>query len=136
MAAARPSPRAYLFLEDQDRFIRFLFTRPRTLIGSADDNDIVIRDPTVLPRHAEIYLAGDEYHLIAVAGGKTQVHGRPVEGVHVLQNGDPVQLGEAADQMGMEVTLEPGSNIIPIPMTRLTSLTGLRFTIRLPKLST
>jgi pSer/pThr/pTyr-binding forkhead associated (FHA) protein len=80
-------------LENQGRYVRFLFNKPRTLIGSADDNDIVIRDATLLPRHAEFFVAGTELHLVAVAGGRTEVNGYALTGVHVLRNGDEIRFG-------------------------------------------
>lgn len=91
-APATP-PKAYLFLEDGDRFFRFFFTKPRVLIGRAEDNDIVVREDSILPRHAEIFVAGPEYQLVAVAGSLTELNGEQVQGIKTLQNGDEIVLG-------------------------------------------
>ena len=91
---ANPVPRAFLFLEDGDRFFRFLFTKPRVLLGRSEDNDIVIRDEGILPRHAEIFAAGAELHLVAVAGSRTELNGEQVQGVMPLQNGDEIRVAD------------------------------------------
>lgn len=86
-------PKAYLFLQDGERYFRFFFTKPRVLLGRAEDNDIVIRDEAILPRHAEVFLAGPEYQLVAVAGSYTELNDEKVEGVKTLRNGDEIRLG-------------------------------------------
>lgn len=91
-SADRP-PKAYLFLQDGERYFRFFFTKPRVLVGRSEDNDIVIRDEAILPRHAEIFVAGPDYQLIAVAGSYTELNDEKVQGVKTLQNGDEIQFG-------------------------------------------
>ncbi|NUN15908.1 MAG: FHA domain-containing protein [Myxococcales bacterium] len=87
------TPKSYLLLENQGQFLRVFITKPRIFLGHAEDNDIVIRDTHVLPRHAEIFVSGNRYNLVTVAGGQSRINGREAEGVHTLTNGDHLQLG-------------------------------------------
>lgn len=87
------TPTSYLLLENQGQFLRVFITKPRIFLGHAEDNDIVIRDAQVLPRHAEIFASGNRYNLVTVAGGQSQINGRGAEGVHTLVNGDHLMIG-------------------------------------------
>lgn len=63
------------------------------LIGSDTNNDICLREPDVLTRHAQIYTANDHYYLMDL-GGETFINGQPVrKSSAVLSVGDVVRLG-------------------------------------------
>jgi hypothetical protein len=66
------------------------------LIGSNTDNDICLRDPNILERHAQIYTANNQFYLMDL-GGETFINGQVVRRTSaVLSVGDMVQLGRGA----------------------------------------
>ncbi len=70
---------------------------PVVTIGRRDENDIVIKDPTISRKHAEIRQAGGG--LILVDKGSTSgtlVNGAPVSGEQPLRDGDIVTIGNNA----------------------------------------
>lgn len=86
--------RAFLFMEAGRRVYRCQFTKDLTLLGADKGNDIVIRDPTVEPNHAQISRAGDVYTLRALDEGELRVDGEEVEAGHELMNGNLIELGD------------------------------------------
>ena len=67
-------------------------------IGRSTDNDIVLNEPTVSRKHAEI-VAVESGHLLRDKGSAngTQVNGREVgEDGHLLADGDEIKLGDSA----------------------------------------
>ena len=86
--------RAFLFMEAGRRVYRCQFTKDLTLLGADKGNDIVIRDPTVEPNHAQISRAGDVYTLRALGEGELRVDGEEVEAGHELMNGNLIELGD------------------------------------------
>lgn len=63
------------------------------LIGSDANNDVCLRDPNVITRHAQIYTANNRYYLMDL-GGETFINGQPVQrSSAVLSIGDVVRLG-------------------------------------------
>ena len=74
----------------------FSLEAPVVRIGRRDENDIVIKDPTVSRRHAEIRREGDD--IILVDNGSTSgtlVNGAPIEGAYRLRDGDSVVIGNS-----------------------------------------
>lgn len=74
----------------------FSLEAPVVRIGRRDENDIVIKDPTVSRRHAEIRREGDD--LVLVDNGSTSgtlVNGAPIEGAYRLRDGDSVVIGNS-----------------------------------------
>jgi len=66
------------------------------LIGSNTDNDVCLRDPRILERHAQIYTANNQYYLMDL-GGETFINGLAVRRSSVVLNiGDMVKLGRNA----------------------------------------
>lgn len=57
--------------------------------------DVVIRDITVEPRHAEILASGDCGYVVRDLSGSTRVNGDPADGEHSLIDGDRVFLGSS-----------------------------------------
>ena len=73
-----------------------------TTIGRSRDNDLVIGDPNVSRRHAEVRHVGLDYHLVDVGSTNgMQVNGRVVRR-HALADGDVVVLGKT------EIRVEAG----------------------------
>lgn len=75
----------------------FLLDQPVVTIGRRDENTIVIKDPTVSRKHAEIRREGDE--LIVVDKGSTSgvlVNGEAISGERRLQDGDRIGIGSSA----------------------------------------
>lgn len=70
---------------------------PVVSIGRRDENDIVVKDPTVSRKHAEIRQDGDD--LVLRDNGSTSgtlVNGNPIAGEHRLRDGDTIAIGSNA----------------------------------------
>lgn len=75
----------------------FTLDAPVTTLGRRDENDIVIKDPTISRKHAEIRQDGDD--LILRDNGSTSgtmVNGAPLTGEHRLRDGDTIIIGSNA----------------------------------------
>lgn len=57
--------------------------------------DLVIRDATVEPRHAEIMVQGDLEYVVRDLSGHTWVNNEPADGRHSLLDGDRVFIGSS-----------------------------------------
>jgi diguanylate cyclase (GGDEF)-like protein len=57
--------------------------------------DLVIRDATVEPRHAEIMVQADLEYVVCDLSGRTWVNDEPADGRHSLLDGDRVFLGSS-----------------------------------------
>jgi hypothetical protein len=80
-------------LEGPTQRDRVLVDRPELLIGRAEECDVVIAERQVSRHHARIRLDGEEY-VIEDLGSKngTFVNGQELEGPHVLQDDDEIQI--------------------------------------------
>ena len=64
----------------------------RNRVGSAADNEVIVPEPQVKPRHAVLSLDGGAYHIRAESGAALQINGREMrEGD--LHHGDIITLG-------------------------------------------
>jgi predicted component of type VI protein secretion system len=70
---------------------------PVVTIGRRDENTIVIKDPTVSRKHAEIRREGDEF-VIADKGSTSGVvvNGQTISGEQPLRDGDRISIGTSA----------------------------------------
>ena len=94
MASSWNKGRAFLFLEAGRRVYRCQFTKNFTTIGRDRDNDIVIRDESVEPNHAQITRAGGVYTIRAMGEAEVCVDGEEVEGGWELMNGNRIEVGD------------------------------------------
>ena len=94
MEAEQPAtiPPAHLYMEDGANIFRVSVGVERLSIGSAEDNDIVVRTPDMDPHHAAIEVSGGHYVLTAVTRNPPVVNGKLVDGPRRLYNGDVVDL--------------------------------------------
>ncbi len=83
-----------MFLEAGRRVYRCQFTKDLTLIGSDRSNDIVIRDESVEPSHAQISRARDVYTLRPLEDAEVRVDGEEVEAAYELMNGNRIEIGD------------------------------------------
>ncbi|MBR5640276.1 MAG: FHA domain-containing protein [Muribaculaceae bacterium] len=68
-------------------------TRAETTIGTAEDNDIVIEDPTVSRQHAKLYYNGEAFGIKDLCSTNGLVmNGIKVEDIK-MRNGDTIKLG-------------------------------------------
>lgn len=75
----------------------FNLDAPVVTLGRRDENDIVIKDPTISRKHAEIRQDGDD--LVLRDNGSTSgtmVNGSPLTGEHRLRDGDTIIIGSNA----------------------------------------
>jgi S1-C subfamily serine protease/pSer/pThr/pTyr-binding forkhead associated (FHA) protein len=64
-------------------------------VGRGPDQDLVLTDPRVSNRHAELHRRGDEVTIEDVGSANgTLVDGEPLDGRHALRTGAEIQLGE------------------------------------------
>lgn len=68
---------------------------PKVTIGSASGNDLVIEDPKVAARHAEVLVKHEKLTLVNTAGQSLLVNEKPVEGSVELNINDQLQIGNA-----------------------------------------
>lgn len=101
------SGRAYLFLEADRRVYRCQFTKDLTLIGSASDADIIIRDSQVLPQHAQIAATGTTFTLRRIDRSEVRVDGVRIEGPHELVAGERIGIGDTEILFVREEKLSP-----------------------------
>jgi pSer/pThr/pTyr-binding forkhead associated (FHA) protein len=67
--------------------------RAVTTIGRADDQVVVLDDPSVSRRHAEIRVVGAEAHLVDVGSSNGVVVNDQRVGATALADGDVIRLG-------------------------------------------
>jgi pSer/pThr/pTyr-binding forkhead associated (FHA) protein len=66
-----------------------------TNVGRAQDNQVVLDDPTVSRHHAWIKSEGEDFLVFDIGSANgTFVNGQPVEEPFRLENGDVVRFGE------------------------------------------
>ncbi|HEV3070161.1 MAG TPA: DUF3662 and FHA domain-containing protein [Solirubrobacteraceae bacterium] len=89
-ARARRSSRAVLLVAGR----RVLVPPPGAVLGRSRDCDIVLEDPGVSRRHAEIRPTEDDWVLADLGSTNgVRVNGRTLRGKHALQRGDRIELG-------------------------------------------
>ncbi|HEY8597439.1 MAG TPA: FHA domain-containing protein [Thermomicrobiales bacterium] len=75
----------------------FTLDEPIVTIGRRDENTVVIKDPTVSRKHAEIRRDGDDYLIVdknSTSG--VMVNGQAISGERRLQDGDRIGIGTSA----------------------------------------
>lgn len=75
----------------------FTLDEPIVTIGRRDENTVVIKDPTVSRKHAEIRREGDDYLIVdknSTSG--VMVNGQAISGEQRLQDGDRIGIGTSA----------------------------------------
>ncbi len=78
-------------------------------IGRAAENTIVLADPSVSGRHAQLQRAGDDYQLVDLESTNgTRVNGESIRSV-LLQPGDRIRFGklEACFECELSATAQP-----------------------------
>jgi VWFA-related protein len=91
------APKHLAMLVDKSRPDRKYDLKGTTNIGRAQDNQIVLNDPTVSRQHAWIKAEGEEFTVFDIGSGNgTFVNDQPVEEPRRLVNGDVVRFGEVA----------------------------------------
>jgi pSer/pThr/pTyr-binding forkhead associated (FHA) protein len=89
-ARARRSSRAVLVVAGK----RVLVPPPGAVLGRSRECDIVLEDPGVSRRHAEIRPTEEDWVLADLGSTNgVRVNDRPLRGKHVLQLGDRIELG-------------------------------------------
>ncbi|MBM4071450.1 MAG: FHA domain-containing protein [Planctomycetes bacterium] len=71
---------------------RYPLSRPLSLVGRADDCDILLQGKNIGPRHCLIHQSGDGVFIRDLGGPHTRLNGKPVKD-GALSDGDTLQLG-------------------------------------------
>lgn len=72
------------------------FSERSTVIGSAPDCDVVMKDARILPRHAELRLTLGRWFILPLdPQAMVLINGAPVQGQQRVNPGDLVTLGSA-----------------------------------------
>ncbi len=84
----------FVLLKDNQPVQQFVLSKELTVIGRQSDSDILIEDPAVSSRHAEVKVVGENY-LIFDAGSTNGVHikGQRIK-QRILKHEDVVTIGE------------------------------------------
>lgn len=95
MPAAAISTEAYLFIEARDRIYRYRFTAVMTSVGSAEDNNVRIKEPSVAAHHLLITYVDGHFHLRRVEEASVHLNGERLETwSEELRWGDVVRIGD------------------------------------------
>lgn len=89
--------------------VPFELTDALISIGRAAENAIVLADPSVSGRHAQLQLAGDDYQLVDLESTNgTRVNGETIRSV-LLHPGDRIRFGkvEACFECEVSATAQP-----------------------------
>ena len=70
---------AYLFIEVRDRIYRYRFCEAVTSVGSAEDNNVRIKEPSVAQHHLLITWADGQFHLRRVEEAAVHLNGERLE---------------------------------------------------------
>jgi VWFA-related protein len=91
------APKHLAMLVDKSRPDRKYDLKGTTNVGRAQDNQIVLDDPTVSRQHAWIKAEGEEFLVFDIGSANgTFVNDQPVEEPRRLENGDVVRFGEVS----------------------------------------
>ncbi|MDQ6626367.1 MAG: FHA domain-containing protein [Verrucomicrobiota bacterium] len=89
--------------------VPYELTEALVTIGRAAENTIVLADPSVSGRHAQLQRAGDDYQLVDLESTNgTRVNGESIRSV-LLQPGDRIRFGklEACFECELSATAQP-----------------------------
>lgn len=79
----------------------FRVLKPEAVIGSGEDNQFVIRRPSVSSRHASLAFRKDRYEISDLdSTNGTFVNGRRIKGPTAIRLGDEIRLGDASFILG------------------------------------
>lgn len=93
---------AYIFLEGKGKTYRFHFRKDITLIGKSNENDIIIKDPNILPHHAQITYSNGQFFLRPIEATLLKVNGERADMVQPLFTGDIIEFGNISAQMAID----------------------------------
>ena len=83
-----------IVLQGKDKEKEFTFTKKRIIIGRAKDCDIIIDDPIVSRKHAEVSCEGGSYFIRDLESRNgTFVNDEEVKVQRKLEEGDRIQIG-------------------------------------------
>jgi len=92
---------AYLFIEVRDRIYRYRFRDSVTSVGSAEDNNVRIKEPSVASHHLLITWAEGQFHLRRVEEAAVHLNGERLETwSEEMRWGDVVRIGDVRLRLG------------------------------------
>jgi pSer/pThr/pTyr-binding forkhead associated (FHA) protein len=101
MPAPAISTEAWLFIEVRDRIYRYRLVAVVTAVGSAEDNNVRIKEPSVAAHHLKITWADGHFHLRRVEEAAVHLNGERLETwSEELRFGDVVRIGDVRLRLG------------------------------------
>jgi pSer/pThr/pTyr-binding forkhead associated (FHA) protein len=92
---------ATLFIEVRDRIYRYRFRDAVTSVGSAEDNNVRIKEPSVAAHHLLITWAEGQFHLRRVEEAAVHLNGERLETwSEEMRWGDVVRIGDVRLRLG------------------------------------
>jgi len=89
------STEAYLYIEVRDRVYRYRFRETMTSVGSAEDNNVRIKEPSVAQHHLLITYVDGHFHLRRVEDASVHLNGERLETwSEEMRWGDVVRIGD------------------------------------------
>jgi pSer/pThr/pTyr-binding forkhead associated (FHA) protein len=95
MPTDRISAEAYLFIEVRDRVYRYRFENAVTSVGTAEDNVVRIKEPSVAAHHLLITYVDGKFFLRRVEDSRVRLNGEGVDTwSEELRHGDVLGIGD------------------------------------------
>lgn len=86
---------AYLFIEVKDKIFKYKFDQVVTSVGSAEDNVVRIKDPSITKHHVLFTYVEGKFFLRRVEDSPVRLNGEKVESYsEELRGGDVIQCGD------------------------------------------
>jgi len=86
---------AYLFIEVHAKVYKFQFREPLTAVGTAEDNAVRIREPSINPHHILFTFANGKFYLRRLEDSSVWLNAEKMESFsEELRFGDLIQIGD------------------------------------------
>ncbi len=119
MSTPAISTEAYLFIEVRDRVYKYRFSTTMTSVGSAEDNNVRIKEPSVAQHHLLVTYVDGHFHLRRAGDAAVHLNGERLENwSEELRWGDVVRIGD------VRLRLAEGGKTSDSAVLLLASLSG------------
>lgn len=121
------------FHDGTQRFARFIFDQPITLVGRDPSCQLVLDDPSIAPRHAYfLRQEGQDYLQDLTNAAATRVNRMLPQPMQLLQSGDQITLGNVHMTYELLKSLQQEYNVTPSPIASVSKTMNTPTPLRLP----